>query len=118
MRQKGNHLFKRGYSHDGPAVQRGEERVKLPVEIPSEGEDVRFVLDVVERDLALLVVDVYSHLLGHQRERQQRLGVRACVELPCAPPQHPVPFRRLHGEAAVPLRRPGGDSDSPVAVVR
>lgn len=72
--------------------------------MPREGVDVRFVLHVVERDLALLVVDVYSNLPGHQRDRQLRLGVRAGVELSRAPPKSPVPLRGLHGEASVPLR--------------
>lgn len=109
--------FRRGYRHDSPPIQWGKERVELATEMPREGVDVRFVLHIVEGDLALLVVNVYSHLPGHQRERQRRLGVRAGVELSCAPPQSPVTLWGLHGEAAVPLRGRGGDADSPVAVV-
>lgn len=110
-------VLRTGYRHDSSPIQQGEERVELPAEMPCEGIDVRFVLHVVERDLALLVVDVYSHLPGHQHERQRSLRVCAGIELSRAPPQGPVTLRGLHGEAAMPLRGRSGDSDSPVAVV-
>lgn len=85
-------ILRRGYRHDSPPVQWGKERVELPAEMPSEGKDVRFFLNVVERDLALLIVDVYSHLPGHQYERQRRLRVCAGEELSRASPQGPVTF--------------------------
>lgn len=82
-----------------------------------EGEDVGFVLGVVEGDLALLVVDVNAHLLGNQGEGQGRGRVGAGVELPGAAPQGPVTLGGLHGAAAEPLRGGGGDPHSPVAVI-
>lgn len=110
-------VFTTGHRHDGPSVQWGKQRVEFLAEMPREGVDVWFILHVVERDLALFVIDVYSHLPGHLRGWQRRLGFRAGVELSCAPPQSPVTLRGLHGEAAVPIGGRRGDSDSPVAVV-
>ena len=100
------------------SVQRRQQRVHLPPEAPREREDVRLGLGVVERHLALLVVQIDAQVSRRHRQGQRgRLGLGAGVELLRAPPQRPVAAARRHGDAPAAFGVDGGHAHPPDAGV-
>ena len=89
---------------DGDAcssIQWGKQWVQLPPEVCCEREDVRPGLGVVERHLALFIVQVDGQAVRrHGRGQRHRRGSHAGEELVPAAPQYPVALLRRHRELA------------------
>ncbi len=110
-------LFSRPYSYNSPAIHQGKERVQLLTKVPRKAVDVWFVLCIVERNLPLLIINVYSHPSGHQQQWQCCFGIGACEKLTCAAPQDPITSRGIHWKAAMPLWGSSCHSNFPITIV-
>lgn len=78
-------------------VERGQQRVQLPLKDPCEGVDVGLGLCVEGGDLSSFIVEVDAHILRHEANWQRCLRLGAGVEMLRAAPQDPVALPGLMG---------------------